>query len=511
MSTGRLAGFVGGPCLFALLLLLPAPAGMPEEAKHAAAVVAWMATWWMSEAIPIPATALLPVVAFPLLGVGQIKDVAATYANPTVFLFMGGFFLATAMERWGLHRRIALGIIHRVGLSPSRIILGFMIATAFLSFWISNTATTVMMLPIALAVAREVGGSVNADGMDAAARSGEAPSGDESGRKFSMVLMLSIAYSATIGGICTIIGTPPNLVFAGVMRQMFPAMEEVTFLRWLAFGLPMGVIYLPLAWLYLTRVAVPLQKYKLPGSRQAIEEQRRALGAMNRGEKVTLATLAAATFLWIFRSDIIIGPVTVPGWAPALGVADWVHDATVALAAALFLFCFPVRLRQAQFALDWASARKIPWGILLLFGGGFAMAYGVHHTGLADWVGERLQGITEWPPLLMIATVALCSTLMSQFASNTAIATTFMPILGATAIGAGLHPFVLMAPGAMAATLGFMLPVSTPPNAIVFGTGYIRIPEMVRAGIWMDLVGTLLVAVIVCYFSLPVLGIGFGS
>ncbi len=497
MPAGRLAGFILGPSLFALLLALPTPADMPVAAKQAAALVVWMATWWMSEAIPIPATALLPLVVFPLLGVSRIKDVASTYANPTVFLFMGGLFLATAIERWGLQRRIALWIIQKVGFSPTRIILGFMLATAFLSMWISNTATTVMMLPIAMAVASEVG----------AASAGGADTDTEAGRKFCMALMLGIAYAATIGGICTIIGTPPNLVFAEIMRQMFPEMEEVTFLRWLAFGLPLGVIYLPLAWIYLTRIAVPLRGQRLPGSRVAIEEQRRSLGSMNRGEKVTLVTLVTAAALWILRSNITIGSLTIPGWAPALGVADWVHDATVAMAAVLFLFCFPVNLRRGEFVLDWESARKIPWGILLLFGGGFAMAYGVHDSGLAGWVGGKLEGITDWPPLLMIATVACSSTLLSEFASNTAIATTFIPILGAAAQGAGLHPFILMAPGAMASTLGFMLPVSTPPNAIVFATGYIRIPEMVRAGIWMDVVGTVLVALIVYYISLPILGI----
>jgi len=511
-------GFAAGPALFALLLLLPPPSGMPVAAQRAAAVVAWMAAWWLSEAIPIPATALVPLVAFPLLGVSGAAETSAAYADPTIFLFMGGFFLAAAMERWGLHRRIALGVVSLIGLSPTRIVLGFMLATAFVSLWISNTATTVMMLPIALAVARQVAGSPQggaeggagaADGGRAPAASG--PAGSVPQRQFAMVLMLSIAYAATIGGIGTLIGTPPNLVFAGVARQMFADLGEVTFLRWLAFGMPMVLIYLPLSWLYITRCAAPLHRMALPGSRDSVEAQRRALGSMNPGEKVTLAVLAAATFLWVFRADLVLGDFTIPGWATALGVDKHVHDATVAMAAALFLFCFPVKSPAPaggrQFILDWDSAQKIPWGVLLLFGGGFAMAHGVHQSGLAGWAGGMLQGVAHWPPILMIAAVALSVTLMSEFASNTAIATTFMPILGATAQGAGLHPYVLMAPGAMAATLGFMLPVSTPPNAIVFGTGYIRVREMVRAGIWMDLAGVLLVTLIVRYISLPLLGI----
>ncbi len=496
-------GFVAGPLLFAAALWLPAPGSMPPPAQRAAAVVAWMAAWWLSEAIPIPATALLPLVAFPLLGVAGAQETAAAYADATVFLFMGGFFLAAAMERWGLHRRVALAVVHRVGLSPTRLVLGFMLATAFLSLWISNTATTVMMLPIALAVAREIGG---APPPEAGAGGAEATWAGP-GRQFGMVLMLGVAYAATIGGIGTLIGTPPNLVFAGVARRMFPEAGEMTFPRWLAFGLPMVAIYLPLAWLYLTRMAAPLHRLVLPGSRASIEEQRRSLGRMNRGEKLVVGTLLAAALLWIFRADIALGAFTIPGWAAALGVEGSVHDATVAIAAALFLFCCPVRARERQFALDWTAARGIPWGVLLLFGGGFAMAHGVHHSGLADWAGRSLAGIASWPPLVMIGAVAASVTLMSEFASNTAIATTFMPILGATAHGAGLHPFVLMAPGAMAATLGFMLPVSTPPNAIVFGTGYIRVPEMVRAGIWMDVAGTILVALIVRYVSLPLLGI----
>ena len=529
-------GFVLGPALFALIVALPGPQGMAPQAQRAAAVVAWMATWWLTEAIPIPATALLPLILFPVLGVAGMQDTAAAYSDPTVFLFMGGFFLAASMERWGLHRRIALEVVHRIGLSPSRIVLGFMLATAFISMWISNTATTVMMLPIALAVARQVSGGPEgaterqAGGIGArtagaggppgqgpeersgrAASAGaaqrEAAAASTEGRQFGMVLMLGIAYSASIGGIGTIIGTPPNLIFAGVFRQMFPELGEVTFLRWLAFGVPMVVLYLPLTWYYLTRWSAPLHGRALPGSRASIEEQRRALAPMSHGEKVTLATLGAATFLWIFRADIVIESWRIPGWAPALGIDRWVHDSTVAMAAALFLFCYPVRWARREFALDWSAAQKIPWGILLLFGGGFAMAHGVHSTGLADWAGKSLQGIAQWPPILMIAAVALSVTLLSEFASNTAIATTFLPILGATAQGAGIHPFVLMAPAAMAATLGFMLPVSTPPNAIVFGTGYIRVPEMVRAGIWLDVTGAALVTLIVRFISLPLLGI----
>jgi sodium-dependent dicarboxylate transporter 2/3/5 len=499
---GRRIGLVAGPALFLLTLLLPSPEGMRPEAQRAAAVVVWMATWWMSEAVPLAATALLPLVLFPLLRVVEMKEAAAPYADPTIFLFMGGFFLAAAMERWGLHRRIALNVVHRLGLSPSRIVLGFMVATAFISLWISNTATTVMMLPIALAVARQVAGDPGAG--DSGAPAEKLPEG---GREFGMVLMLSVAYAASIGGIGTLIGTPPNLVFAGVFREMFPDLGEVTFVRWLAFGMPMVLLYLPLSWWYLTRRAAPLHRRILPGSRAVVLEQLRALEAMNRGEKVTLATLGAATLLWVFRVDIDLNGWVIPGWGPALGVEPWVNDATVAVAAALFLFCVPLRPSRREFALDWTSARRIPWDILLLFGGGFAMANGVHRAGLADWVGGTLRGIAGWPPLLMIALVAVSVTLLSEFASNTAIATTFMPILGATAQGAGLHPFVLMAPAAMAATLGFMLPVSTPPNAIVFGTGYIRVPEMVRAGIWMDLAGAALVALIVRYISLPLLGI----
>jgi sodium-dependent dicarboxylate transporter 2/3/5 len=495
--SGRWIGFWAGPAIFVLARLLPPAAGMSPTARDAAAAALWMACWWLSEALPLPATALLPLVLFPALDVAGMQDTAAAYADPTIFLFMGGFFLAAAMERWGLHRRIALTIILWTGLSPSRIVLGFMLATAFISLWISNTATTVMILPIALAVARQVAGEPE-----------QKEAGAESaGRPFARVLMLGVAYAATIGGIGTLIGTPPNLVFAGVARRMFPDLAEVTFLRWLAFGAPMVVIYLPLAWFYLTRVSALLHRTTLAGSRRSIEAQRSALGPMNAGEKITLGTLAAAALLWIFRADIALGAWTIPGWAPALGMGERVNDATVAVVAALFLFACPVEPRRRVFVLDWEAARSIPWGILILFGGGFALALGVQRSGLADWTGEALRGIAGWSPLLMIGAVAACVTLMSEFASNTAIATTFMPILGATAEGAGLHPYVLMAPGAMAATLGFMLPVSTPPNAIVFGTGYIRVPEMVRAGIWMDVAGTVLVALIVRFVSLPLLGI----
>jgi sodium-dependent dicarboxylate transporter 2/3/5 len=495
--TARSLGFWAGPAIFVLARLLPPAEGMSESARDAAAAALWMACWWLTEALPLAATALLPLVLFPTLDLAPMQDTAAAYADPTIFLFMGGFFMAAAMERWGLHRRIALTIILWTGLSPSRIILGFMLATAFISLWISNTATTVMMLPIALAVARQVAGAPQPE------QAG--PQGE--GRPFARALMLGVAYSATIGGIGTLIGTPPNLVFAGVARRMFPDLAELTFLRWLAFGAPMVAIYLPLAWFYLTRVSSPLHRLPLGGSRESVAAQRAGLGPMSTGERITLATLAAAGLLWIFRADIALGAWTIPGWAPALGLGERVGDATVAMAAALFLFACPVQARRRACVLDWEAARSIPWGILILFGGGFALALAVQRSGLAAWTGEALRGIAGWPPLLMIGTVAACVTLMSEFASNTAIAATFMPILGVTAQAAGLHPYVLMAPGAMAATLGFMLPVSTPPNAIVFGTGYIRVPEMMRAGIWMDAGGTVLVALIVRYVSLPLLGI----
>jgi len=494
----RLGLLVGVP-LFVGLLLLPTPSGMSATAHRTVAVTVLMAFWWITEAIPIPATALIPLVAFPLLQITRVRAAAAAYADPNIFLFMGGFFMAVTMERWGLHRRIALQIIRILGTSPRRIVLGFMVATAFISMWISNTATTMMMLPIALAVlthARELLREPDQSSFDP---------------NFQTALMLGIAYSASIGGIGTLIGTPPNLVFVAAVKRLFPQAPEIGFFQWFLVGLPLVILFLPISWLYLTHLALPIRLKELPGGRKVIQEELQKLGPMSRAETYTLSVFLVMALGWIFRKDIQLGIFTIPGWSTLLGVSKWVHDSTVAIGVALLLFLIPVDFRRGVFLLDWKSAVRIPWGILILFGGGIALAEGFRTTGLAQWIGNQLVVLKGVPIPVMIVAVTAMLDFLTEITSNTAIATIFMPITAATALGMKMHPFLLMVPATIATSLAFMLPVATPPNAIVMGSGYVTVPQMARAGFGMDLLGIVMVFIIVYSLAIPIFGIPFAG
>jgi sodium-dependent dicarboxylate transporter 2/3/5 len=476
-SGKRIVSLFGGPVLFLAVLLAWRPEALPFPAQATLATTLLMVWWWVTEAIPIPATSLLPLLLFPLLGVMPLRQAGASYGDPNIFLFMGGFFVALAMERWGLHRRIALRIVRTVGTSPRRVLLGLMVATAFLSMWISNTATALMMLPIGLAVIRHV---------EEFSRAGSI----EDDPAFKTSLMLGIAYAASIGGIGTLIGTPPNIVFAASVRKLFPRAVEIGFVQWLSVGLPLVVVFVPLAWFLLAYVTVPVRLREIPGGRELVEQQLRSLGPMGRGERGVLIVFLLMAFGWIWRGDINLGQFTIPGWATLLGLGDRVHDATVALAAALLLFLIRV---EGKALLDWDTAVRIPWGILLLFGGGIALADGFATTGLARWIGEQLAKLGDVPGPVMVVLTAALLVVLTEFTSNTAIAAIFMPILASTALAIGEDPLLLMVVGTVAVSLAFMLPVATPPNAIVFASGYVRMGEMLRAGIALDLAGILVV------------------
>ncbi|MFB0518185.1 MAG: DASS family sodium-coupled anion symporter [Acidobacteriota bacterium] len=494
-SRRRVGGFWLGIVLFLLMLLLPRPAGMSPSAQKMAAIALLMACWWISEAIPIAATALVPLVAYPLLKIIPTGEVARSYATHNIFLFMGGFFISMAMRKWNLHRRIALHIISWVGFKPSRIVLGFMLSTAFLSMWISDTATAMMMFPIALSVithAAEVGEKGSVKG-----RIGD----------FGFTLMLGIAYSSVIGGVGTLIGTPPNIIFAGTLKTIFPKVAEFDFFHWMMVGVPFVILFIPLAWLYLVRVATSTSKQDFLGSGSIIKEELKKLGPMSRGERYTMIIFASTAFLWIFRQNIKIGEVTIPGWSDLLGIGQYVQDSTVAIAMALVMFFLPVDLRKGDFLLDWEWAKRIPWGILILFGGGFALASGFSQTGLAGWIGGNLKGLGAVPVFGMVLLVSLLMTFLTEVTSNTATATTFMPILAATALAVRVHPFMLMIPATMSASCAFMLPVATPPNAIVFGSGYLTIPRMARVGVVMNFIGAALIFIIMYFLAVPLLGI----
>ena len=467
-----LAPLLGGPALFLLILALPSPAGLAPEAQRVGAVSALMAVWWMTEAIPLPATALLPIALFPLLRVMSPGAAAAPYAHELIFLFFGGFLLAAAMQRWGLHRRVALRVVAAVGVQPRRLVLGFMLATGFLSMWISNTATVVMMLPIAIAILTLL--EAEADRMGTA-------------------LMLGIAYAASIGGVATLIGTPPNAIFAAAASTMLG--RSIGFMDWMQVGLPLAAVMLLLTWALLVRVLYPLPGASGAsgadaGAEELVRGEARGLGPMRAGEKVVAAVATLAALAWVMREPKDVGVFTIPGINT---YAPMVSDAVIAVAAALVLFAFPISIRTRTFVLDWESAVAIPWGVLLLFGGGLSLARGFEETGLAAWIGELVAVLGAVPTLVLLAAVVALFIFLTEITSNTATATMGMPIMAGVAAGIGAEPLTLMAAAALACSMAFMLPVATPPNAIVFGSGRVTIGQMIRAGLWLNLIAIVLI------------------
>jgi sodium-dependent dicarboxylate transporter 2/3/5 len=501
ISLRQKIGLFGGLPIFLLLLFFPISSTLEPVAQKTLAIAGLMAWWWITEALPIPATSLIPIVAFPLLKIMEGKQVVLSYGDSNIFLFMGGFFLAMAMQKWELHRRIALKIIRFIGLSPRKIILGFMIATAFLSMWISNTASTMMMYPIALAIILQM---TTIDGKDIRDL-------DSTTASFQIALMLGIAYAASIGGIGTKIGTPPNIVFAAAVKSIFPDAPEIGFLQWMIVGFPLVAVFVPISWLFLTRVVLPIRIRSLPGSQEVIDEQIAKLGPMTKGECYVLIIFIVTALAWIFLKNIDLGGFIIPGWTSLLGIDRHVNDATVAIAAALLLFAMPVNLKEGKFLLDWDWAIKIPWGILLLFGGGIALAAGFKSTGLAAWIGQNLGLFSRVPLIVMIMITCFMLTFLTEVTSNTATSTIFMPILAATAMAMGMHPFLLMIPATISASCAFMLPVATPPNAIVFGSGCVTIPQMAKVGLGLNLIGIIIVTTITYLVAIPAFGIVLGT
>ena len=463
--TVRFAGLFLGPLAAVVMLLLPAPEGLPAAGWHTAAIAVWMAVWWASEAIPLAVTALLPIALLPLLGVSDVGAATAPYANPLIFLFLGGFLIALAMQRWNLHRRIALLVLARAGAHPRRLIAAAMLATALLSMWISNTATAMMMLPIAASLAAIV--SVDAD--DARRRG-----------NFATALMLGIAYAASIGGLGTLIGSPPNALLASFMGQTYGV--TVTFADWMLLGVPVAAVMLPIAWLVLTRVAYPFTDVAHGGGAAAVAVALAELGPMTVPEKRVAAVAGLVAVAWVG------GP-----WLGA-GLPDGaLSDTVIAVVGAALLFVVPADWKKREFLLDWAWAVRAPWNVLLLFGGGLSLARAIDRTGLAAWIGGGLDPLAAWPLIAVMAAVALLVIFLTELTSNTATTAAFLPVVGAVGVGAGLDPLALAVPAALAASCAFMLPVATPPNAIVYGSGYVTVPQMIRAGIVLNLIGVVVI------------------
>ena len=493
-SKGRAAGLWLGLAAFALLTLFPVDPGN-GAASRLAAVALLMAIWWVTDAIPLFATALIPLILYPLLGIMGGRETAPIYFNSTVVLFIGGFMIALTMEKWNLHRRIALGIIAAVGGGPARIVLGFMVAAAFLSMWISNTATAVMMVPIGLAMILQI----------------EERSGAERARPFSVALMLGIAYGCTVGGLTTLVGTPPNLSFVRIFEILFPGAPPVAFGQWLVVALPVGAVMLVFAWLLIAHLLHRAPE-GLAVERDVVEAERARLGPISFEEKAVLSVFAATALLWVFRVDLQLGLFTVPGWSRLLPFPGLIDDGTVAIALASVLFFIPARDREggATRVMGPEVIPRLPWNIVLLFGGGFALAAAFQETGLAHLVGGRFEALGDLPVFVMILLVCLSLTFLTELTSNTATTEMILPILASVAVVTGTHPLVLMVPATLSASCAFMMPVATPPNAIVFGSDRISVGEMARAGIFLNLIGVLLITVVVFTVGLAVFDIDPG-
>ena len=481
-------GLVGAPmagslCYSVLPLRYSTAAGELVEFTHAGratlAVMVWMAGWWLTEALDLEVTALLPIVAFPLLGIAPLARVLPPYAADVIFLFMGGFIIGLAIERWGLDRRIAFFILRHVGARPGAIVGGFMAVTAFLSMWVSNTACAAMMVPIALSV------------IDMVLRSRPGPDlrDSEAERNFATGLLLCIAYAASIGGIATIIGSPPNGITVRYIEQTFG--REVSFFDWLLVGGPFTLIFLPLAWLLVTRVLFRADIGEIPGGRQYFDAEYRKLGPFTRGEKVVLAVFAVTAGLWV--TSPLLKPMAIAGVKPLAALSD----TGIAMLAALALFLLRADATTGARAMNWATAVKLPWGILLLFGGGLTLAAAVEANGVSKFIGNSSRGLAGLPPLVLVLVVVAMTVFLSELTSNTAQVATMVPVLAAMAPALGLNPYVLILACTLGASSAYMMPVGTPPNAIVFGTGLVPLPQMMKAGLWLNLAGILVITALV--------------
>jgi sodium-dependent dicarboxylate transporter 2/3/5 len=473
-------GLIAGPLVFAVMMLLGIDqAMMPEMAWRVAAVGLWMGIWWATEAIPVPATAFLPLVCFDLLGIAPIAKAAQSYAHPIIYLFLGAFILALAVERWNLHKRIALMILSQTGTDGARLILGFMVVAAVLSMWMTNTSTTMMLMPIAVSVA-----AVVTENMERAS--------ERDKRNFRIALLLGLAYAATIGGLATLVGTPPNILLAGFLVDTYGI--EISFLNWMLVGVPVSIVLLPLAWLILTRWAFAFDIPESEGARAHLQRLRAELGPMSSAEKRVAVIFVLVILAWMFRRVI----------TESTGLTG-LSDTGVAMTAALLLFLVPSGSSSQSQLMIWHDVGRLPWGVLVLFGGGLSLASAVSQSGLALWLGEGLSPLSDLGVIVVILAAAGLVIFLTELTSNLATAATFLPVIAAIATQSGIDVLMLVVPVTLAASCAFMLPVATPPNAIVFASGFIRIPDMVRAGFYLNLVSMVLLTIVAIWLAPMVL------
>lgn len=465
-------GIILGPLLFALIYFFPALTGLEDAPRAVLAVTVWVATWWITEAMPIPATSLMPIFLLPLTGGAEESTATMAYADPIVFMYMGGFTIALAIEKWDLHKRIAMFILLLLGTTSNRIVLGVGIATAFLSMWISNAATALMMLPIALALITEAKDKEFFNEKDL--------------KSFAKGLLLTVAYAASIGGLATLIGSVPNAVFVGIANQQLD--QTITFFDWFIFGFPITVIMMAVLYFYMTKI-----KFSVPNTGSISEnfahEQLKELGPMSYQEKVILIIFSTTAFLWIFG-----------GFIPGIDLSD----TTISMMAAVSLFLIPSRYKGKRGGIMvWEDMKRLPWGLLLLFGGGLSLAAAFDESNLTEWFGDILGGLQVLPYLLILIVLAAMVLFMTEIMSNTAVSNMLIPVSIGLALGIGVEPYGIMAVVALASSCAFMLPISTPPNAAVFSSDFITIDDMIKAGFWLNIIGIIVIVVFV-YFWQPI-------
>jgi len=477
-KTYQKIGFFLGPLLAALILFLPPAEGLNPAAWQVVAMVVWMATWWATEAIPVPATSLIPLVFLPVMGISSMQEAANPYAHSVIFLLLGGFLMAMALQRWDLHRRIALTILSKTKDHPASLIGGFMVTAGLLSMWISNTATTIMMVPIALSMA----GAISTD--------------KENRRVFTIALLLGLAYAASIGGFGTLIGTPPNALVRGYLEQSHNI--TISFTDWMLLGVPIVMVLLPIAWFILTRFVFPMKSFKGKKGKKFILEELEKMGPVTAPEKRVAMVFAFIALSWMTRP--LFKEFT------DIGFFENLTDTNIAIFGALLMFLIPAGAKGKRGAtlLNWDWALKLPWGVLLLFGGGLSMAAAIQSTGLSIWLGEGLAALTVFHLFILIGGLVTLVVFLTELTSNTATTAALLPVLGAIAFASGMDPILLAAPAALAASCAFMLPVATGPNAIVFASGKVPIPQMSRAGFWIN-IAAILVLTTMTYQLVPLI------
>ncbi len=489
--SSRKLGLFGGLFLLAIIMLLPTPEGMTPEAKSAAGVALLMTVWWVTEAIPIYATAFVPLALYPLLNILPAGQTAENYGHNYVLMLLAGFIIAKSIEMQNLHKRIALVIVKTLGTSRQRIILGFMIATAFLSMWIANVAVALLMLPIAIAIINKEESETKEVG------------------KFGLALMLAIAYAASVGGTGTLIGTPPNMVFAGMMDKLYPDAPEISFFAWMKVGIPLVIIFIPVIWFYIIKYFKI--KGSFSGSSDVVGKEIKALGSMSVGEKRVAIIFALTAIGWIFRRDFVFDNTVVPGWATLIGVGDFAHDSTVAMVGALLLFMLPAgksdKYGKAKRLMDWKSAGSIPWGVVMIVGGGYAIADSFKETGLADWIGGKLAFVGQYPTLIILLAVVGLMIFLTEINSNTATANIFLPVLATMAVAGGTNPLLLMIPATFACSFAFMMPSGTGTNTVIFASERVKIPDMAKCGLWLNLISLFLLTLLLYTVVIPAFGI----